>query len=218
MNLESLKQFLSERSRGESAAAQAAEIVQIFSAIAASGNYPLAAADGSCSADIAEAISLAVNRPVSKIVFVSAASPDPALTGGQRFDGGRLWLDMDETLWERLHASHTTTLWDGFKRMPDGTQGLGPTIGNRLWEEFDAAFGAALKRCVEQAVSRDLGYDLQNACQNHVWYGLFYAIGFAVNGHADKSRRLAGLVSVLKKYIPIGQRRGQPGVWYVLAA
>ncbi len=218
MKLESLKQFLSERSCGESAAAQAVEIVQIFSVIAESGSYPLAAADESCSADIADAISLAVNRPVTRIVFVSASSPDPSITGGPAFDGGRLWMDMDETLWERLHASHKTTLWDGFKRMPDGTQGLGPTIGNRLWELFDSAIGAALKLCVGKAVSRDLGYDLQNACQNHVWYGVFYALGFAVNGHAEKSRRLAGLLRVLKKYIPLGQRKGQPGVWYVLAA
>ncbi len=218
MDLEALKQYLQAQSPDETSAAQATEIVQIFSAIARNGAYPLAAADGSCAAQLAEAISLAAGRTVTRIVFVSAAAPDPALSGGEKFDGTRFWMSLDETLWERLHAAHKCTLWDGFKRLPDGRQGLGPSIGNRLWELFDKAIGAGLKRAVAKALGRDAGYELLNACQNHVWYSLFYAVGFAVNGNAEKSRRLAGLVHELKKYIPIGQSRKQPGVWYVLAA
>ena len=216
MNLTDLRQFLDSNARDKQLLGRALECLAMFAKIVADKAYVLTAADKADRQEIAGAIAQVTNKPVKKVVFVSAASPDPALTPGKNgFDAKTLWCGIESTLWDNLHSKHKLTLWEGFS----SDSRKGHEIGNALWLGLEDVLGRDLK-AVFAANARQwrLGYELNEACQNHLWYSLFYFVGFCLNGAAERVQRLTALMSILPKAIPLGEKRNEPGTWYVLVA
>ncbi len=216
MNLHDLRQFLDNNARDKKTLGPALECLAVFAKIVAAKAYDLASADQADRRQIADAIAAVTGQPVKKIVFVSAAMPDPALTADRNgFDPQALWRGIDATLWDNLHSKHKLSLWEGFGA--DGRKGR--ELGNALWIGLEEAIGRDLKSVFASgAVKGRLGYELSEACQNHIWYSLFYFIGFCLNGAVERIQRLAALMGVLPQAIPLGEKRAEPGTWYVVVA
>jgi len=212
--LDKFLSYLRENAIDQALLGHALDSLAVFDRAAASraiGLSPASAIDR----DAAAAISAAVGRPVKKVIVVSASAPDAVLAGENgKFCGQKLWQSIETTLWDRLHSCHKLSLWDGFARPRRQPKEL----GNELWERFDEAIGRDLKGAVSKSLPGTLGYDIVETCRNHLWYGLFYYLGFAVNGNVERVQRLSGLIELMGSAIPLGEKRGEPGTWYVLAA
>ena len=209
MNLEILEKMLKDSARGQDLVGRALEIAGVFAEIAASGR-PLAPAKDLDSGRIAAALTEAFGKPVKKIVFISASEPDPALTNSETsFNGQSLWKTIETTAHDLLHSKHKMTLWDGFG---------GRDVGNAFWTAFDEALGRDLKTHFALKFPRRAGYSLVETAADNVVHCLFYFLGFCLNGNLERVQRLAGLMGFLPKAIPLGEKRNEPGTWFVLAA
>lgn len=216
MDIESLVKFLKENAKDQAAVGHAIETILVFSKIVDSGAYGLMPAADANIAKIAGAISAVLSQPVKKVVLISAASADlNPVSGKVERESKPLWNDIEASLWDCLHSKHKLSLWEGFAR-----PGRKPRdLGNELWQRLEDAIGRDLKRTVGKSLPcRRLGHDLIEACENHCWYALFYYTGFCLNGNAERVQRLAALMDLLPKAIPLGEKRGEPGTWYVLVA
>jgi len=212
MDLKRLGDFLTENGRDSVLTRHVLRIAELFSGIVAANAYKLAPASELDAKEVAGAISAAIDKPVKKVIFISASAPDPKLSDGKdQHEGRQIFSAIDFTLWDHIHSRHHLTLWEGF---PRGNRDL----GNRLWETLHSIIGAPLKDAVMSSLPRQLCYDFRLACQNNLWYPLFYYCGFALNGNTERLQRLAALVELLPRIIPLGDLRGDKSTWYVLTA
>lgn len=212
MSFEQLRGFLADHSQYQDLVPRALQAVELYASIAETGHYRLAAAAEIGPDQVTKVLLAAFGKPIGTVIFISLRQPEPDLADGQgRLDGRKLWQDVCFTLWDHLHSGHHLTLWESF---PKGRRQL----GNRLWELLDEAIGRRIKDVVMASLPSDIGYDLRTACQNHVWHALFYYVAMVMNGVTSRHERLAGLVELLTRSMPLGEKRGMPGTWYVLAA
>jgi len=215
MSLNDFRQFLEENAKDKKLLGHALESITVFANIVADKTYRLTPTAQADLQEIAGAIASITGQPIKKVILVSAASPDPALTKDRDgFNGRTLWSGIESTLWDQLHSKHKLSLWDGFERGGRKCREL----GNELWLKLEAHVGRDLKAVFTRSVSSNIGYDLTEAGANHLWYGLFYFVGFCLNGNVDKIQKLAALISLLPKVIPLGEKRSEPGTWYALVA
>jgi hypothetical protein len=212
MDLRKLGDFLTEHGRDSVLTCQAMRIAEIFSGILVSRTYKLALASELDAKEIAGAISAAIDKPVKQVIFVSASAPDPKLFGDKdAHEGRQIFSAIDFTLWDHIHSRHHLTLWEGFPRERRD-------LGNRLWETLHDVIGAPLKDAILNGLPRQLCYDFRLACQNNLWHPLFYYVAFAMNGNTERLQRLAALVELLPRIIPLGDLRRDKSIWYVLTA
>lgn len=212
MDLKRLHEFLTEHGRDQVLTHNVMRLAEMFSGIIANRVYKLAPASELDAKAIAGAISAAIDKPVKEVIFVSASAPDARLADGPGLHEGRkLYGELDFTLWDHIHSRHHLTLWEGFPRRDRD-------LGNRLWEVLHSLVGAPLKEAAAAGLPRTLCYDLRLACQNNLWYPLFYYSGFALNANTERLQRLAALVELLPRVIPLGDLRRDKSVWYVLTA
>lgn len=59
---------------------------------------------------------------------------------------------------------------------------------------------------------------LGDSLGNSLWDSLFYYLGFVIAGKAEQVKELTPLIRLLPRAIPLGQKRDEPGVWFVLVA
>ncbi len=216
MNLKDFRRFLDNHARDKKLLGPALRHIGAFARIVVRKTYDLSTAAQADLKEIAGAIAAVTGQPVKKIILVSAASPDPALTPGRGgFDAQTLWRGIGATLWDNLHSKHKLTLWDGF----GSDSRKGHEIGNELWLRLEALIGRDIQAVfAASAIKGRLGYELSEACQKHLWYSLFYFVGFCLNGAVERIQRLAGLMKLLPRAIPLGEKRDEPGTWYVVVA
>lgn len=212
MDFENMRSFLAQHGQDEDLSRHAMEVIERFASVVSAGTYRLKAAAEIDPKEAAGAVSAAIGKPVKQVIFVAASAPDPKLADANgKFDGNLLWRQIDFCLWDHIHSGHHYTLWSGFPKKRR-------QVGNQLWELLRETIGATIDDALMNGLPKELGYDLRSACQKHVWYSLFYYVGFAINGVVDRCQRLAALIELLASAIPLGEKRNAPGIWFVLTA
>jgi hypothetical protein len=124
-------------------------------------------------------------------------------------------------------------LEDGFENIFHSA--LQDNFGSEAMEELgrNGWYGlrASLEECVEDALGNiaedclmrnfDADFDtrqLRNNLRNNIWAVLFYFLAAVLTADSDSMDRLAPLVELLPRAIPLGAKKGEPSTWLVLTA
>ncbi len=215
LGFDGLKRFLSANARRAATLSGAMRELVPFVEAVSSGRYRLAPAAGLDEAAAAKAISLATGRSVDKVIAVSAAKPLPRAA----------WIDdaaysklVALALKERLHGTLGKRLEARYGDDLRADFGLGSGLGGKIAEMVESGLIAAALEAFQRgltAVVRDqLGLSLAASLRS----SLFFFLAFAAAGDAKKVSELVPLVRLLRRHVPIGDLRGEPGTWLVLAA
>ena len=203
---EKLSDFIAQNAKTAELAAQAKTMIAAFEKAADEGFHLVQTADLN-EPEIVEIISLISNRPVEKIVPVSAADPRFIVRDGEVTSD--LIRDTEESLWERLYSRNHHTLWEE----------LGRDRGNKLMCLLEDGLAKLVDELVSGCLERVGGYDLRRTIQRHLYHPLAYFIGLAMTGNAERMFRIEPVLRLmLQGIIPVAEKKGAPRTWYVLTA
>ena len=150
-------------------------------------------------------------RPIRCVRFVSA---DAARRGLEGLTDDRFEARAAAALHQRLQGRIWHTLGNH----------LGRRYSDRLWDSFRCpAEGRLLAKLVRDRPGNDLVDSLLFRMQDVVGNGreeaLFFFYGAGVIGDRDMAGRLRRLIDLMRAgALPLGEKAGEDGVWYVLTA
>lgn len=207
---EELREFCVMHAEDHALVLSAFEYLGPFFKIADNGPYPLRPREDFDGRAMANAIAAAVLRPVSDARFISVAQ---AIDDAERESGTRerngLWFAFERMLWDALWARSNVTMWGPLKRPV--RRGAREQVGNVLWDIMTRTLGRPLSDRVEQTLRNSgFGPHLCEGIPKNLTHALFYFLGFAVGGSAERVSDMAPLIGHLPGCIPIGEMRAKP--------
>lgn len=211
MAREELRKFCVEYAQDETLVFRAFEYLGPFFKIVENGPYPLRPKEDFDGWVMARAIESAVIRPVADARFISVAKAidDAEREAGTRERNG-LWYAFERMLWDALWARSNVTMWGPLKRPI--SRGAREKVGNVLWDVMNRSLCRPLSdRVAETLRSSGFGPHLCETIPKNLAHALFYFIGFAVGGSAERVSDMVPLIDHLPGCIPIGETRKKPG-------
>lgn len=197
--------LLREGMDGTSVDGLLARLEPIF-VIADRGEYRPALPDGAAPAVLAAIASAAPPVLGMRVVRLSALRAVPTHGGRSRLLGS-LGADLRHGIWIEVWRRDADTL----------RSVLGDERKAALWDACSAALFIRLRAAFDAALVPAVGYDLALHAWNSVEESVFYHLGLALSGEADRAARLAPLLAVLPSAVPLCRVRGDAGTWLVLA-
>ena len=184
-----LEAFLLKHAKGPAAVRSAMEEMEPFFLIAERGKYPLASESEELRAEAAKAIALAIGGAAPRVVFVSLANP---YSKPERMSQEAYVTSLGDSLWASLWAS------------------IRASLGDRFWDSLGDRFRDSLGDSLWASLGDSLWASLGDS--------LFYYLGFTIIGDRKMVKRLTPLIRLLPRAIPIGEKKGEPGVWFAHVA
>jgi hypothetical protein len=193
-----------------------------YYAYARHGHYALHTADKIDVAACCGAISLVTGRAVTGVRFVSLTDPYPppvwmpATASAVVFRPGQLTSVRREVL-SGIGNCTGQTLSSAL------SVDVNANLGGRLSDDTRVRIAYRLHTVVQPPLLAGLGTRVMEAFGNYVWtrclsVPLYTFVGFTLLGDDAGLRRLTPMMELLPKAIPLGETRGEEGVWLVLAA
>jgi len=204
---EELRAFCTKYAKDEHLVLRAFERLGPFFKIAENGPYPLRPEEEFDRKVMASAIGGAVLRPVTDVRFISVAK---AIDDAERESGTRerngLWYAFERMLWDALWARNNVTMWGPLKRPV--SHGSRQQVGNVLWDIMERSLCLPLADRVTQTLkAAGFGQHLCESVPKNLTQALFYFVGFAVGGSADRVGEMEPLMENLPGCVPIGEMR-----------
>lgn len=179
---------------------------------------------------MADAIALATGKEVKRIEFVSLSKP-PLKPDGMSQEA------YETVVWHSLRDGLATTLIECLDAsFRNGTKGI--DVDSPKMHSFSHRLDACLLECIcfvfRGSLERDLWPELRSGSgakfredvydylRYVLWYGLslcvYYHDFFALAGRWKNVRRLSPLVRLIGRFVPLGEKKDEPGTWLVFAA
>jgi len=179
---------------------------------------------------VADAIALATGKEVKRIEFVSLSKP-PLKPDGMSQEA------YETGVWHSLRDGLATTLKECLDaRFKNGTEGI--NVDSPNMHSFSHRLHACLLECLSvifmDSLQEDLWPELRGGCctgfrddvccylRVNLYFGLrdsvYYHDFFALAGHWKDVRRLSPLVRLIPDFLPLGEKKDEPGTWLVFAA
>jgi len=206
-----LRRYLEAAARPPDLLPAAWDLVQPFFRPTAPPAYGLLPASNERRRQLADALSGALERPITRVVAVSISRSHggrglPDLVDGDQGLGALLRRRLGDRLWHNLGNK----LWE--------------CHGRRLWDDLhsDDRSGRELVRLIQDALGANrldsLLYSLRDVVGDGLVDALFYFLGAAAVGDERLVRQLVPLLRLLPTIAPLGENAGHPETWYALTA
>ena len=214
-NRKALNAFLAKRARKPALAAEAMDHLDGFIRIADAGVYRLATVSTELAQRAARAVTDLTGRPCSvRLVSLRRPFPNDGGLAAAAYD-----TELQPRIWEQAARILRPKLADSVNEISSACL---TELGSRDWEELWDILNAAFWCDSWHTIKEDIGIGLESSSQLKLHEGLHQAIlGYlaaATIGDAGAMRRLSGLILILPRLLPLGEKIGEPGVWLVLAA
>jgi len=214
-NRKVLNALLAKRARKMSLALEAMEHLDGVIRVADTGICRLAPAGADLERRAAKAIADLTGRPC-RVRFVSLRRPFPNPGGLTEADYD---AELQPLIWEQAAKFTRPKLAEVVSDLNSTSlAALGSNGWEELWDTTNDAFWFNSWQVIKESIG--IGLEASNRLKLHE--GLHQAVlGYlaaAAVGDADAMRRLSGLILLLPRVLPLGEKTGEPGVWLVLAA
>lgn len=207
-NRKGLLDFLRDNQVGDEGGLWLPVLMEPFFTYAETGHYWLHPASKLDPNDVANCISQATGKPVSKVVFVSVDSLiKEGETCGEFVDLRELFTGIGMSLGTSLLAAHARAVWTGLEKR-------GSSLSDLLTTRLEEGLWSDMRKKIMPQVDADLWYSMRSglgAC-------IQYYLGYLIIGDRERAGQLAPLMSLFASAVPLGSLLEDPGTYVVLSA
>ena len=206
--------FLGEYAKNKTMVPPAMALFEPFFSIAEAQNYPLAAASDALCQEAAAAITAATGLTVTEVVAISSADAPDTRTAWLTEKAYRGSIQYKYSLGNSLR--------DGYGRWAGLELSLSDRFGNGFWNGLGEGFWMSVPGDLWHSLQINLTGRYHVTLGDSLWYSLQISLcltlASVVSGDEDRLERLAPLLRLLPRALPIGHAADEPGTWFVLFA
>lgn len=216
-----LERFLGQHLRSEGEVRGIMDRLRPFYENAEARRYELTAAETLGADDIRLTLASAAACPVSSVAVLSSSAMTGTMSATERsVHLARSGVTIRDGLWIRIMREHATAL-DAALSGRDLRQPLFAafhrSVGAELRAVFEERYRPVIGRMHWLNTTSALGDVLLLGGWNGIQESLLYWLGFSLAGDAARAARLAPLVELMLRAVPLCESERSPGTWIVLA-
>lgn len=196
--------LLLESAKRQKLVPSALQTVSPFFERARNGYYPLAAAAEFDPIETGRVLKSTVGKGVTRL---TALSSNELAASAKEGGTPRLWF-FGTSLADKLMERNSAALADR----------LGMLLTDRLFRCLHSGLLDRLNDAIAGSCGRQLDYCVLSKMQSSVGEALYFYLGFAMAGDRRRMAVLEPLLALLRRTIPLGHERDQPGNWTTMVA